>query len=156
MRIGLLILMMLIASKVWAHGSLQSNDSLMVDRYVSVSTKPSDIQTDLLSVLVTFRFGTDVQTVGAAMQQLLINSGYRLADLRTADPDLPILLDAQLPQVHRSIGPISLRDALTTLAGSSWVMVTDPVHRLISFDLKSIYQTTPESTHEVKEVSDAN
>ncbi len=154
MRIGLLMLIMLITGKVMAHSSVQADAYLMVDRYVSVSTKPSDIQTDLLSVLVTFKFGTDVQTVGAAMQQLLINSGYRLADLRTSDPNLPVLLDAQLPQVHRSIGPITLRDALTTLAGSSWVMVTDPVHRLITFDLKSIYQAKPDSADDVTEATD--
>ncbi len=39
-----------------------------------------------------------------------------------------------LPAVHRSLGPMTLRDALKTLAGPAFNLVQDPVHRLITFE----------------------
>jgi type IV pili sensor histidine kinase/response regulator len=37
--------------------------------------------------------------------------------------------------VHRQIGPTTLQDALTVLAGEGWQLEVDPVHRLVSFRL---------------------
>jgi len=46
-----------------------------------------------------------------------------------------------LPKVHHSLGPITLTQALSTLAGSPWRLVVDPIHRLISFQLPDYFQT---------------
>ncbi|MBT6702643.1 MAG: hypothetical protein HOB14_13370, partial [Gammaproteobacteria bacterium] len=85
-------------------------------------------------------FPMSVDTVGSALDIMLINSGFRLADPSAVDPNLSILLNSPLPNIHRSLGPLSLRSALKTLSGSSWDLIIDPVHRLISFELINDYQ----------------
>jgi type IV pili sensor histidine kinase/response regulator len=81
------------------------------------------------------RFPRSVQTVGGALQHLLPPSGYQLADTRNVDPHVAILMSRPLPEVHRQIGPTTLQDALTVLAGEGWQLEVDPVHRLVSFRL---------------------
>ena len=39
-----------------------------------------------------------------------------------------------LPEVHRQLGPMSLQQALETLAGPAFQLVEDPVHRLVAFE----------------------
>ncbi|CBL45405.1 hypothetical protein HDN1F_34970 [gamma proteobacterium HdN1] len=104
--------------------------------YALISPTATADQTDLLSVVIQHDFPAQITTVGDAIHQLLERSGYRLAFGAVADPDLPILLDLPLPMVHRKLHQIRLRTALQTLAGEAWVLVEDPVNRLISFDLR--------------------
>ena len=44
------------------------------------------------------------------------------------------LMVLPLPAVHRSIGPMSLKRALETLAGPAFLLIEDPVHRLVAFE----------------------
>ncbi|MGH8490231.1 MAG: FimV/HubP family polar landmark protein, partial [Gammaproteobacteria bacterium] len=53
---------------------------------------------------------------------------------------LPTLLGWPLPAVHRTLGPMRLDEALKTLAGPAHYLVVDPVHRLVSFELREPYQ----------------
>ena len=124
----------------FSHSDESTSQPYKVGRYSSVSTEPTSAQQDLLSVIIQLDFPRSIQTVGSAITILLLNSGYRLADLKVADPSLAILLDSPLPSVHRSLGPISLRKALTTLSGKTWDLIVDPVHRLVSFDLIEKYK----------------
>ena len=94
---------------------------------------------DLLAVIIEIRFPQSINSVGQALENMLVNSGFRLAELSAADPSLSILLNSPLPNVHRSLGPVSLRTALNTLSGPSWDLIIDPVHRLVSFELKQDY-----------------
>lgn len=87
--------------------------------------------------MVDVRFPRPAHTVGDAMLHLLPPSGYQLADTRNADPQVVLLMTRPLPEVHRQIGPMTLHDALTTLAGAGWQLEVDPVHRLVSFRLHS-------------------
>ena len=112
-----------------------------VGRYTSIEPVATAQQTDLLSVVVTVNFTDQTQTVGDAMQQLLLRSGYRLASPHSSDPALPVLMQSPLPLVHRQLGPIRIDNALSTLAGSAWDLVVDPVNRLVSFDLLEQYRS---------------
>ena len=82
----------------------------------------------------TTRRSASVVRVSEAIAALLAASGYRLADSQAAGPDRETLLALPLPESHRDLGPMPLRLALATLAGPAFVLVEDPVHRLVSFE----------------------
>jgi type IV pili sensor histidine kinase/response regulator len=113
--------------------NLQANDS-QVGRYSLLAATPTEAQAELLATTMTVRFPGRIQTVGEAVQYLLQRSGYRLASLEAIGPDTIALFALPLPAVHRNLGPMMLRDALETLAGPSFHLVQDPVHRLVSFE----------------------
>lgn len=101
------------------------------DRYtmVSIDAKPEQMS-PLLSV-VDIQFSNHIQTLGGALNELLEGSGYRWdmkAEHNTALGQLP------LPMVVRHIGPVRLRDALITMAGSAWHLNVDEINRTIWFE----------------------
>jgi conjugative transfer region protein (TIGR03748 family) len=115
--------------------------SLQVSRYVTLAAVASDTQKDPLSALIPkLVFGHQVSTVQDALQVLLSDSGYRISSYHP-DPRVHQLFNLSLPAVHRRMGPISLENALNTLAGSPWMLVVDPVNRLITFQLPRHYKT---------------
>jgi type IV pili sensor histidine kinase/response regulator len=121
-----------------AVGLLGSGDLLardvQVGRYASLLAAPTEAQTYLLSKMVTVKLPSRVKTVGGAVQHLLRGSGYQLAAASAADPARFDLLSFPLPAAHRSLGPMSLHEALETLGGPAFRLVEDPLHRLISFE----------------------
>ena len=113
--------------------NLQAND-LQVGRYSLLTATPTEAQAKLLATTVTVRLPVRIQTVGEAARYLLQRSGYRLAALESVGPDTVALFALPLPAVHRHLGPMTLREALETLAGPAFHLVQDPVHRLITFE----------------------
>lgn len=132
---------MIFCASVLLMASLSSASRAETQGYAIVTPSATADQRDLLSVVISLKFPPNVSTVGQALTMLLERSGYRLASGNNADPQLPTLMQLPLPQVHRSLGPIRLRDALRALAGGPWILVEDPVHRLVSFDLDTRYHT---------------
>lgn len=112
---------------------LQASE-VQVGRYSMYAASPTAAQTDLLVTTVSLQFPERIQTLGEAVGYLLQRSGYRLANVETIVPDTVGLFALPLPAVHRSLGPMTLRDALNTLAGPAFRLVQDPVHRLITFE----------------------
>ena len=108
---------------------------LQVGRYSTLPERPTTAQADLLAATITVSFPTRIYTVGEAIKYLLQRSGYRLADEQAMPPATTDLLGLPLPAVHRNLGPVTLVQALETLAGPSFHLINDPVHRLISFEL---------------------
>ena len=109
-------------------------DELAVARYSTVRAVPTIAQQDPLAASVRTTLPPSVVRVGEAIAALLAASGYRLADSQAAGPDRETLLALPLPESHRDLGPMPLRLALATLAGPAFVLVEDPVHRLVSFE----------------------
>ena len=109
-------------------------DELAVARYSTVRAVPTVAQQDPLAASVRTTLPPSVVRVGEAIAALLAASGYRLADSQAAGPDRETLLALPLPESHRDLGPMPLRLALATLAGPAFVLVEDPVHRLVSFE----------------------
>jgi conjugative transfer region protein (TIGR03748 family) len=109
-------------------------DELAVARYSTVRAVPTVAQQDLLAASVRTTLPPSVVRVGEAINALLAPSGYRLADSQAAGPDRETLLALPLPDSHRDLGPMPLRLALATLAGPAFVLVEDPVHRIVSFE----------------------
>jgi type IV pili sensor histidine kinase/response regulator len=119
-----------------------------------LSAEPTEAQTDLLGTTVTVHFPAQIQTVGEAVRYLLRRSGYRLAETEALAPETKGLLALPLPTVHQQLGPMPLRRALEMLAGLTFQLVQDPVHRLIafercSFDWRLARDTGPRALSEV-------
>jgi type IV pili sensor histidine kinase/response regulator len=113
--------------------NLQAND-IQTGRYSLLAATPTQAQAELLATTVTVRFPERIQTVGESVRYLLQRSGYRLAMAESIGPDTAALFALPLPAVHRSLGPMTLRDTLETLAGPAFQLVQDPVHRLVTFE----------------------
>ncbi len=125
----------------YAHSTSGETERYRVGRYASVDSTAPLIQRDLLSAPVDVTFPEPVKTVGQALTFLLKDSGYSLASLEASDPAMGSLLALPLPRAHRQFRRVSLRSALKALAGPAWILVVDPVNRLISFDLSEQYRT---------------
>lgn len=106
---------------------------VQVGRYSLMAAIPTEAQTDLMATTVTVQFPEHIQSVGEALRYLLQRSGYRLATAEAIDPEARALLSLPLPAVHQTLGPLTLQQALQTLAGPTFQLVQDPVHRLIAF-----------------------
>lgn len=113
------------------------NDELQVGRYSTMKTTPTEAQKDIFETVVNIQFDNTVTTVGDALRHLLQDQGIRLAVPKSEDAPVRILIALPLPEVHRQLGPIRLRDALETLAGPVWRLVQDPINRFVSFELCS-------------------
>ncbi len=114
-------------------------DPVRAGRYSAVVAGPAPEQVDPFALPVRTEFPASVLSVGRALEEVLAPSGYRLASLDASCPSLPALLGLPLPAVHRRLGPMRLDEALKTLAGSAHYLVVDPVHRLVSFELRERY-----------------
>ena len=107
--------------------------------YVVQRAEPSPAQKNLLQIEMTIRFTPELTTVGSAINHLLIPQGYRLGySKHTTRAELDQLLSFPLPKIHRSLGPMSLKHILETLAGPAWYVVHDPLNRMISFERCSL------------------
>ncbi|MCB1849463.1 MAG: pili assembly chaperone [Gammaproteobacteria bacterium] len=117
--------------------NLQADDA-RVGRYSVVAAVPTEAQADLLATTLAIRFPERIQSLGEAVRYLLQRSGYRLAEAESMGPETAALFALPLPAAHRSLGPMTLRAALETLAGPAFNLVQDPVHRLVAFERCSL------------------
>ncbi len=125
--------------------NLQAKD-IQVGRYSMLTTIPSPAQVDLMETTLKLRFPERIQSVGEATQYLLQRSGYRLISEDVMMPEMAALFTLPLPAVHRTLGPMTLREALATLAGPAFQLVQDPVHRLVAFERCSDTRTAGPDT----------
>lgn len=79
-------------------------------------------------------------TVQEGLHEILAGTGYRLAGAAAADPELFRLFDQPYPEHKRQIGPAGLIEVLARVAGPAWVLVVDPVNRLLSFERDGRYR----------------
>ncbi len=138
-----LLLLVLISLPVAAQADEPRADDLiapvMISRYSTLNTGITRAQESLLDNIISVSLRTDVNSVGTALHEVLAGSGFRLAELRNSDPYVDVLYQSPLPDIHRDLGPAKVRDLLTVLAGPAWQLITDPVNRLVTFDLRKRY-----------------
>lgn len=115
----------------------QSIELVQTGRYTHVKNIPPVDQQNPLKVVVLTKIPQSAQTVGEAINFLLSRSGYVVADISVMSQETRNLMQLPLPQVQRSIGPITLDKALKTIGGESFELVVDPVHRIVNFELSS-------------------
>lgn len=109
-----------------------AEESVKTDRYTLVKVEPKGDQKEPLTTIVSMSFGADIRTVGEAVTELLNGSGYRW-QLHEDDASLNSL---PLPSVIRSLGPIRLNEALSTVAGQAWSLQVDELHRVVWFEVR--------------------
>ena len=93
-----------------------AGDDIQVNRYSFQKHSAPPHQADLLSAVIETRFPQNVVTVGAAIDYMLERSGYRFIPTEATAAAMAL----ELPAVHRSIGPLPLRTAISTVAGPAW------------------------------------
>lgn len=125
--------------------NLHASD-IQTGRYSMVSAAPTQAQSELLEATVTVQLPDRIQTIGETVRYLLQRSGYRLAATESTAPETLALFALPLPAVHRHLGPMTLREALETLAGPAFHLVQDPVHRLITFEQCAVKQVAAHET----------
>jgi conjugative transfer region protein (TIGR03748 family) len=111
------------------------------DRYSQSSIKPRADQLSPLDTLVSFAFGDEVKTVGTAVREMLDGSGY-VWSAPLGEVDDNRLNGLPLPVINRDIGPVRLRDGLSTLAGVAWQLHVDELSRKVWFAIKNPQTTT--------------
>lgn len=100
-------------------------------RYTLVELTPSAAQRNLLDQVVDISIPTHARPrLGDALRYTLRHSGYRLCD---PDSTTSTLFALPLPGAHFHLGPLTLREALTTLTGPGWSLQVDNTTRQICF-----------------------
>lgn len=102
-------------------------------RYSFVPAIPTLPQREPLQVIITVTIPSDLQTVGEAVHYLLRRSGYSVESPPTLNPNAVRMFLNPLPDVQRSLGPMTLQDALTVLGTPELVPVIDPIRRRINY-----------------------
>nr|WP_256576869.1 pilus assembly protein [Pseudomonas sp. ATCC PTA-122608] len=109
-------------------------------RYTLANTSPRAEQVDLLSQVIDIQIPDGLApTVRDALAYALRHSGYLLCP---TNDGVQSLYMHPLPASHYRLGPISLRNALVTLAGVAWQPVIDEKTRTICFETRSSYELT--------------
>ncbi len=121
--------------------ALSTKDRLRVGRYSQLASVPKPGQANPLQTIISLFFPSQIRTVGAALNHVLARSGWALASTQASDPTIPDLMSLPLPESQRSLGPIALFDALAILCGEAYVIVVDPVNRLVSCELRAPYSS---------------
>jgi type IV pili sensor histidine kinase/response regulator len=104
------------------------------DRYTLTKIEATSDQQRPLMAITTLSFGKEVLTVGDAIKETLLGSGYQW---QSPDSQDQLLQRLPLPAVVREIGPIRLADALQTIAGEAWILRTDNLHRVVWFEMNT-------------------
>ena len=114
-------------------------------RYTLVELAPTAAQRDLLLQTIDVSMPEDARaTVGDGLRHVLKRSGYQLCETAHAVTELYAL---PLPAAHLHLGPMTLRDALLTLAGPAWELHADERARQICFERPG-GSATAEHAHE--------
>lgn len=109
-------------------------------RYTLVELAAEPAQRDLMQQVVDITIPPALDaTVGDAMRHVLQRSGYRLCE----DTQAAMLYALPLPAAHLRLGPLSLRDALLTLAGPAWNIAVDDTSRAVCFTHSVAAAATP-------------
>ena len=116
-----------------------------INRYATVSLEPTSAQKNPLVAVGSFKFKSDVITVGDAVNQVLSETGYALASSSKMENITIETLNKPLPFVDRKIGPMKIQSILLILMGDQiFDLQIDIGNRLVNFRVKpkfkAIYQ----------------
>ncbi len=123
-------------------------DETQVSRYSTLPLAPSEIDLDPLAVVARVTFPRPVvNTVGDAVDYLLLRTGYRLAeDASSRDPVVAALFKRPLPESHRVLGPYRVSAMLRVLMGRRFELVVDEATRTLSYRLLAAVVSAPDTT----------
>lgn len=140
-RILVLCLGLTFGGLVFANDVNTVQSQTVTGQFLTTENSPVTAQQDLLKQTFQVRFPIQVITVGDAVEYLLQTTGYSLVKNKQQYPFAFEMLNAPLPNVDRSFGPLTIEEGLQTLAGDHFQLIIDPVNRLIAFRLKPQFLT---------------
>lgn len=121
---------------VLACSSLAANVT-QINRYATVANKPLAAQINPLLAVQQVHFPQEVQTIGQAIEWWLRFSGFSLVSKEKQSESLQAVMRQALPQIDRTLGPLTVKDGLEVLVGQqSFVLIEDPLLRQVNFKLK--------------------
>lgn len=109
----------------------RSTLAVQTGRYSVLAATPSHAQRHPLDVIIDVTIPEECVTIEHAIHFLLRRSGYDLDT--TLQADVSELLAKPLPAVHRKLGPMPLKDALTLLVTPGFELQDETIKRLIRF-----------------------
>ncbi|VEG92566.1 PFGI-1 class ICE element type IV pilus protein PilL2 [Legionella spiritensis] len=114
----------------------QAANVTTIARYASVTNKPLAAQVNPLQAVQQIYFPQQIQTIGEAIEHWLKYSGFHLAPESKQQKSLKIILKQPLPQVDRSLGPVSVANGLSVLVGPHlFELKHDDLLREVNFTL---------------------
>ncbi|MBG3850212.1 PilL N-terminal domain-containing protein [Xanthomonas hortorum pv. carotae] len=100
-------------------------------RYTLVELAPASMQRDLLLQIIDVNLPESARaSVGDGLRHVLNRSGYQMCETGSAALELYPL---PMPAAHLQLGPMTLRDALLTLAGPAWDVEVNDSTRQVCF-----------------------
>ncbi|QIQ22158.1 PFGI-1 class ICE element type IV pilus protein PilL2 [Zophobihabitans entericus] len=104
-------------------------------RYTLIELMPTKNQTHLLEQVIDVTIPSNNEkpytSVKDAVQYVLLHSGYQLCPSIELNERLSKL---PLPASHIHLGPLTLKDTLSTLVGSAYVLKVEESTRTVCFD----------------------
>lgn len=133
-KFGVLVLAMAIPSLGLAQNQYQ--DMYYGQGYTVINRSP--ITTNDLNQTIN----KNIQAVNIfnGLQQVLQGSGWQLAGLQAADPNIDRLYESMWPTIWSNFVTDSLINVLQSIGGEGWQLVIDPVNRLISYEVRKGYR----------------
>lgn len=127
----------------------KARDYLRVGRYLIKDAEPSPEQKEPLLAYISINLGEHIYTIGDALFELLRGSGYRILykDVRACQLSSRLLFDRELPLALRTLGPMTLLDALETVVGKAWQLEISELGRTLSFHTHEKYADDKEYAH---------
>ena len=120
----------------------QAANVTQVNRYGTVANKPLAAQINPLLSVQQIHFSQEIKTVGEAIEWWLHYSGYVLVSKENQPEGLQSVMHQTLPQIHRNLGPLTVKEGLEVLAGQQvFMLVENPLLRQVNFKLKPAYQS---------------
>lgn len=111
-----------------------------VSRYAYVDMESSKNTRNIMVSVIDESFGSEVKTVGEAVQQLVHKYGYAIGHQHNIDRSQYYLLNLPLPETHREFSPFPLISTLALLGGEGFAVEVNPVRREVSYRLVDKYK----------------
>jgi type IV pili sensor histidine kinase/response regulator len=145
------ILSLLAALSFLAAEASQSQVVVQTGRYTAVYAVPTDAQRDPLQTIVTVSFPKDIETVGQAVNYLLVDTGYSISDALYWDVEVFELVRHPLPAIQRELGPLTILDAIWTIVGPAFTVSINAIDRSVAVEIVSVPAEEPVLPQEVNE-----
>lgn len=118
--------------------SVHASSVTQVNRYATVSNKPSLAQLNPLLAVQQMHFPHDISTIGEAIEKWLQYSGFTLVPPSQQSKSLQALLQNKLPEIDRNLGPLTIKDGLEVLVGQHlFKVIENPIRREVNLQLRT-------------------
>lgn len=117
----------------FTHAETNSFEYVDISRYVGMKVDQHQQQADPLQTVLNITIPFEIKSIGQALNYILIDSGYSLADPLELTDEARTLINLPLPDIHRKFEYQTLNNILRVLAGEPYELLVDPIKREVNF-----------------------